>query len=1152
MSAVASAPVPAFAATSPAASDDRQLLRLLGAPALQAGDGLLRPLKAIDALLLARLALDGPQSRRSLARWLWPDATEARAATHLRQRLYRLKNLAGRPLVDGDAVIALSAALAADVTDLQAARADAVGPTGPGADDPLAAPLLGAFEFDDEQVAEWVATQRLALRTRQQHALAAASEAHAARGQLALAISLARQLVDLAPDNEHAHRRLMRLHFRRADLGAAEAAFARCSEWMRKHHGLAPSAETRELMHNIRRLATSDAPAPPQPAGGRLAALPVALLRPPTRVARDAEWHAVQRAIAQRASLLVVGEAGAGKTRLLEDALAGHTDWVRVGARPGDSALAFALLARLLGVLAQTRGRPQTPWVVETLAHLVPDWQPQLSTAPSPLRLRQALEAALAHWAAGGLAGLCVDDLHHADEASIATVAALMAAPDGSTPAWLVATRPLPDLEEALRERAPLRLAPLAAAAVEALVASLAIPALDARAWAPMLRRRAGGNPLFILQLLCSAHEQGLLGEHPPDAPIRLPASLLATVTDRLLRLGTDARALVHVAACADADFSLELAAQVMGRAAAELATGWRELENTGVMEGGAFVHDLMREAVQAWLPQPVTRTLHAQIAAALEDAGAPAPRRAWHWQAAGRWAQAGQAWAAAASDADGRGAVGEEIECLDASARCFGQAGDARRAFAAQCRAVRLKVAASQVGESTAAACAALLQQAADALEQACAHELRAYLHAERYEPEAALQAAEAALALLPGDDSPAASRSAGALPPATVTRLLATQRAAQALARLGRPVEALQRMAPWDAVAGHLPDRDRLNWRLVQGMALDYADRRTEALTLSAQTAAEAERLGLTGVAAEARGQQAIALIYLGRLSDSVTAAEQSIALARRAGVPAESLLVDTGTLATNLRDLGHFDRYLRLAEDLPARLRASGNLTWACNAEHDLAVAYAWLGRPERALQILETRHDDMPPLMQATRCVTRGRLASDFGVPAGDRTPAAWIEAAQGQLDALGVGGRSYIRLAIRAHAARHRPASAGARQAAGIAREALARENLPLAMLALSTLVRIQLAAGRPAAGAAHRLLALLARHGEPLSLYAPEAGWLAWQALQRVAPEPARAALADAAAWILRTAREHVPASFRPSFLERNPINRAVLVAAGR
>lgn len=80
-------------------------LRLTGEPAwrrLAAGALAWQALAVKDALLLARLALNGPQMRTTLAAWLWPTAAPPRANANLRQRLFRLRLLeAALVLEDG-------------------------------------------------------------------------------------------------------------------------------------------------------------------------------------------------------------------------------------------------------------------------------------------------------------------------------------------------------------------------------------------------------------------------------------------------------------------------------------------------------------------------------------------------------------------------------------------------------------------------------------------------------------------------------------------------------------------------------------------------------------------------------------------------------------------------------------------------------------------------------------------------------------------------------------------------------------------------------------------------------------------------------------------------------------------------------------------
>jgi hypothetical protein len=77
-------------------------------------------------------------------------------------------------------------------------------------------------------------------------------------------------------------------------------------------------------------------------------------------------------------------------------------------------------------------------------------------------------------------------------------------------------------------------------------------------------------------------------------------------------------------------------------------------------------------------------------------------------------------------------------------------------------------------------------------------------------------------------------------------------------------------------------------------------------------------------------------------------------------------------------------------------------------------------------------------------------------------------------------------------------------------------------------------------------------LRLFADH-EPDNFYRAELWWVATQVF-RAANRGARAdrMLADGRDWITRIASEHVGAQYRDSFLNRNPVNRALLAAASR
>lgn len=69
---------------------------------------------------------------------------------------------------------------------------------------------------------------------------------------------------------------------------------------------------------------------------------------------------------------------------------------------------------------------------------------------------------------------------------------------------------------------------------------------------------------------------------------------------------------------------------------------------------------------------------------------------------------------------------------------------------------------------------------------------------------------------------------------------------------------------------------------------------------------------------------------------------------------------------------------------------------------------------------------------------------------------------------------------------------------------------------------------------------------------ESHAMYRCRVAWAAIRAQRELAEPGADRLLEQEAAWIRRTAADQVGASFVPSFLERNPSNRALLAAASQ
>ena len=561
---------------------------------------------------------------------LWPDVEKNRALANLRQRLYRLRKLLGLELLEGSLVASLRADVVVDL------------------DNSAAELLVGVTEADAGGLGAWLCAARDHRRTERVQRLAEVASRHEGAGRLAPAIAAAQELVEFDPTSEHAHRRVMRLHYLRGDRAAALAAFDRCCDVLERVLGVAPEPETEALRARVAGLTEQSVEVALQP-------LPVSVLRPPRLIGRAAELEALRRAWRAGRLSTVLGEAGLGKTRLLEAFVESQPNAVRTAARPGDAGVPFTTLARLLRAVVQrtddAAARPLLPAVRREIARVLPEWGDGRSRDGEGQRfvLQRAVRTLLD--GAAALEGLVIDDLHFADSATLEMLQGLIGGSDERVDCgdrslrFVLAYRAaevgthLRAFHDALLDIAvPSRvtLMPLDEAEIALLVDSLALPGVRGIDSAPYLLKRTGGNPLFLLETLKQAWSDGMLPALAAGMTLSQPQTVQQLIERRLSQLSPAALTLARLAAVAALDFSIELAEQVLAQPALQLASAWSELEAAQVLRDGGFAHDLVYEATLASVPAEIARHTHAAVAQCLAaHAGEPA-RIAAHWIAAG------------------------------------------------------------------------------------------------------------------------------------------------------------------------------------------------------------------------------------------------------------------------------------------------------------------------------------------------------------------------------------------------------------------------------------------------------------------------------------------------------------------------------------
>jgi class 3 adenylate cyclase/tetratricopeptide (TPR) repeat protein len=380
---------------------------------------------------------------------------------------------------------------------------------------------------------------------------------------------------------------------------------------------------------------------------------------------RDAELEvlrgALRRAGRGEGGLVdVTGEAGAGKSRLIAELLADHGVAGAVIARcsTSDAGTPYgalrAPLRELAGIApeagpAEARARldrwvtdvcpaaaPWLPLLGIPLGIAVPD-TPEVAELADAFR-RTRLHAELARVLQSVLpvrSVLLVEDVHWADEATLALLEALAGSSFAAERLIVVARRPGP-LPQGWAPIARVDLEPL----VPDAVARLALLAADrpiSDADLAGIVARAAGNPLFARELTTVAVTTGSVE--------RLPERLESLLASRIDRLPPRGRRLLRRAAVMGKEVDLDLLAEAMeGDPDARDLARWNELREFVAWQGPSrlrFRHDLVRDAAYEGLAHARRAALHRDVARAMErragdDTDAVAAQLATHFAEGG------------------------------------------------------------------------------------------------------------------------------------------------------------------------------------------------------------------------------------------------------------------------------------------------------------------------------------------------------------------------------------------------------------------------------------------------------------------------------------------------------------------------------------
>ncbi|MEO6318064.1 MAG: AAA family ATPase [Acidimicrobiales bacterium] len=611
------------------------MISLLGAPRIERDGEAVRFDTRKAIALLAFLAVTGrPQRRETLAVLLWPDADEVRARSALRRTLSVVKQGVGDEclLVTRDELALLDDdGTSVDVRSFLAGLASEEPRAVAAAASLWRGDLLAGFSLRDSPAFdEWQAREAERLRRALSTASTRLVEDCAADGRLEDALLHAQRWLELDPLHEPAHRALMAIHAARGDRAAAVQQYRQCVRTVDEELGVAPLAETTALYEAI---AAGDVAAPTPVVTGAASA---AILGRYPLTGRDAEAAALGAAVGRMRLVIVEGEPGVGKTRLVEEVLSDQGRLpLTVRCYDHDGDVPYGPLIELLRGAAAAPGAAAAldalpGWCMHEVARLVPELgRPDTGDAAAggpgaEARFLEGISRAVLAAGSAGPGVIVVDDAQWADGATQHVLAHLLHRAGDEGPCLVVIRRtgeaghagPLAHaVADPLRDGrgVVLRVGRLSADAVASLVAGTVDPAGAAEVTEEVVRETEG------LPFLVVAYLDALVGGHAP-------ADVGDLLRNRLASLSDGATQVLATASVIGRSFSFDTVRAASGRSDDETVAGIDELIARGLIDERAepdgpsydFAHGQVRRFVYDRTSLARRRLLHHRVAEAL------------------------------------------------------------------------------------------------------------------------------------------------------------------------------------------------------------------------------------------------------------------------------------------------------------------------------------------------------------------------------------------------------------------------------------------------------------------------------------------------------------------------------------------------------
>ncbi|MCS7197533.1 MAG: tetratricopeptide repeat protein [Candidatus Bipolaricaulota bacterium] len=533
----------------------------------------------------------------------------------------------------------------------------------------------------EDRYEEWTFQTRERFRERSVEILSLLADCLARRGQYRSALGYLERALAESPLDEKLYRQMMVYAFCAGEKARAHQAYERCRAVLERELGESPSSQTEEIYRQIQSARAPEWERFYPRAGAEGVALPEKIRRPPF-VGRVREWEQLTATLSRVCAgaghfVLILGEAGVGKTRLSEEFLRWAQEHKRALTLCGrcyelENSIPFspwveALRQGIPHISRTDLGGVPPAWLAELaemlpeLGRVVPDLPPApLSPEHRQYRIFETLYRVISSLALRHAPLVVfIDDLQWADSRSIDFLCYLLERM-ASEPVLLVGAARSEELSSGvervrhhgvrLGRLSEMTLSRLSEREIYELVQSLADAIETPADFGGRLYRASWGNPLYATTVLQALFENGAFVAEGPrwrlsdPSRVALAPSAVQLLERRVKRAGMSAQRILQIVACA-VQLDLEVLETIWDGPAEELFAHLAELQGLVVEREGRYelAHEMFRNIVYESLERPRRVWLHRRIAQAIEKvyadpvAAGVADRLAWHYEQGGQ-----------------------------------------------------------------------------------------------------------------------------------------------------------------------------------------------------------------------------------------------------------------------------------------------------------------------------------------------------------------------------------------------------------------------------------------------------------------------------------------------------------------------------------